>query len=63
MLLQRAFLKYGLNNFEFVVYAYSDYDLNLIIDLENKFISSFPFSMLYKLTPARWVRGRFYVWL
>jgi group I intron endonuclease len=52
ILLQRAFKKYGLNNFEFVIYAYSDYDLSLIIDLENKFISSFPFTMLYKLTPA-----------
>jgi group I intron endonuclease len=52
ILLQRAFQKYGLNNFEFVIYAYSDYDLSLIIDLENKFISSFPFTMLYNLTPA-----------
>ena len=51
-LLQKDFKKYGLNKFIFVVYAYSDNKQNLIIDLENKYISLFPFSMLYNLTPT-----------
>jgi group I intron endonuclease len=51
-LLQKDFKKYGLNKFIFVIYAYSDNKQNLIIDLENKYISLFPFSMLYNLTPT-----------
>lgn len=51
ILLQRAFKKYGMQNFEFVVYAYVT-DIKLLIELENQFINYFCFNMLYNLTPA-----------
>jgi group I intron endonuclease len=51
-LLQKDFKEFGLNKFVFVVYAFSDNKKNLIIDLENKYISLFPFSTLYNLTPT-----------
>jgi hypothetical protein len=52
LLLQRAFKKYGLENFSFVVYEFCSYELSTIIETENKYISSFSFEMLYNLTPA-----------
>lgn len=50
--LQRAFDKYGKENFQFVVYAYAPYVLPAIIELETFYISYFPFEKLYNLSPA-----------
>lgn len=52
LLLQRAFKKYGLESFSFVVYEFCSYEISGIIEAENKYISYFPFEMLYNLTPA-----------
>lgn len=48
--LQRAFDKYGKDNFHFVIYAYAPYVLPSITDLETLFMSYFPFDNLYNLT-------------
>lgn len=45
--LQDAFIKYGLQNFSFVVYVYAPYTLPQILDLETLYISYFPFEDLY----------------
>lgn len=50
LLLQRAFAKYGKENFQFVVYAYVPYILPQITDIETLFMSYFPFDQLYNLT-------------
>ena len=48
--LQRAFSKYGKDNFKFVIYSYSSYSLPSIIDLETFYISYFPLDRLYNFT-------------
>ena len=45
--LQRAFKKYGMGQFTFVVYAFADYSLPSILELETLFITYFPRDMLY----------------
>ncbi len=53
LLLQRAFDKYGKENFQFVVYAYVPYILPHITDIETLFMSYFPQlqqDQLYNLT-------------
>lgn len=45
--LQRSINKYGISNFEFVIY-YFDLDPSVILtDIETVFIKSFPFENLY----------------
>jgi hypothetical protein len=51
-LLQDAFKNYGLDNFSFVVYEFCSYEKSARFNAENKIISSFPFEMLYNLTPT-----------
>lgn len=47
--LQRAFNKHGRNNFSFVIYAFADYSLPAIMDLETLFITYFKREKLYNL--------------
>lgn len=50
--LQQAFSKYGKENFEFAIYAYVEYRLPHILDIESLFMSHFTFSMLYNIRPV-----------
>ncbi len=50
--LQRAFNKYGKDNFKFVVYVYAPYVIPYITKLETLYISYFPFGMLYNISPS-----------
>ena len=47
--LQKAFNKHGKDNFSFVIYAFADYSLPGITDLETLFITYFPREKLYNL--------------
>jgi group I intron endonuclease len=51
LLLQRAIKKYGLENFSFVVYEFCS-DSSTKFETEQKFISCFPFNMLYNIAPV-----------
>ena len=44
--LHKAFNKYGLNNFDFLVYEFSS-ETELLTNLETKYISQFPLDCLY----------------
>lgn len=47
--LQAAISKYGIENFEFVVYEFTPYTLPDILNMESTYISSVPASMLYNI--------------
>jgi group I intron endonuclease len=46
--LQRSIIKYGLENFQFIIFKFcSKNEENLLIDLETKYLSFFDFKSLY----------------
>lgn len=48
--LQQAFIKYGKDNFEYVIYEFVPYDINVILEKERSYFTQFDPKMLYNIT-------------